>query len=103
MPNPFRSVLRVLFGIGALAPVATEESRPPRWLTFEPGDRSEEQSRQRTLAAIDSWWSAFAAKRGALELLFANKQQWDLPGWMAQELGAVSPKLMWEFGPGLPT
>ena len=49
-------------------------------------------------ARIDARWEAFVSKRDDLDALFSGKVQWDLPGWMAQHLGAIDPALCWEFG-----
>lgn len=62
---------------------------------------AEKKARARTLAAIRAWWKAFAARRADLDALFAGKKKWDLPALMDRTLGAVEPRLMWEFGRAL--
>jgi hypothetical protein len=47
---------------------------------------------------IDAWWTAFAAQTNDLRELFKQRKEWDLPAWMHEHLGAISPDLMWEFG-----
>ncbi|MBO0699109.1 MAG: hypothetical protein J2P46_12000 [Zavarzinella sp.] len=74
-----------------------------RWLFPDPDDRTEAADRKRTLGRIKDWWAAFADKAPALGDLFRGKRQWDLPKWMHQNLGAVDPNLMWEFGPAVRT
>ena len=53
--------------------------------------------------SIESWWKAFAGKTSDLSLLFQNKADWDLPGWMHTHLNAIDRRLLWEFGPGIPS
>jgi|SRR5262245_10762261 len=72
-----------------------------RWLFHEPSNRTEAAARKRTLGRIDSWWEQFAAKAPALNDLFAGKKKWDLPAWMHGTLQAISPHLMWEYGPAV--
>ena len=49
---------------------------------------------------IANWWKAFEAAAARIAAHF-QQQDWDLPGWMEQHLGAVHPQLMWEFGPAV--
>jgi hypothetical protein len=72
-----------------------------RWLFHDPSNRTEAAARKRTLAGIDRWWEQFAAKAPALNDLFKGKKKWDLPGWMNDTLQAISPQLMWEYGPAV--
>ena len=64
----------------------------------DPANPNEMAYRQRTLAAIDAWWRAFQSKTTDLDALFSNRSSWDLPRWMADHLGAIHPRLMWEYG-----
>ena len=48
---------------------------------------------------IGRWWSCFQEKAPALGRLFNAEEEWDLPEWMQRNLQAISPHLMWEFGP----
>jgi hypothetical protein len=68
-----------------------------RWKFAEEHD-AEAAARRAVLGRIDDWWQAFQARMTDLEALFQRRKQWDLPGWMHRTLGAVDPKLMWEFG-----
>jgi hypothetical protein len=72
-----------------------------RWEYYEVGDSSEARSREATLEAIGRWWEAFAARERDLRAAFKEGSAWDLSGWTIEQLGAVSPKLMWEYGPAL--
>ena len=74
-----------------------------RWYFPDPDDRREAAARKRTLARIEDWWDAFAAKAAAIDALFQGKKQWDLPGWMNDTLQAIDPNLMWEYGPAVRT
>jgi hypothetical protein len=69
-----------------------------RWIFADPANAAEMAYRKRTLAAIDAWWRAFQAKTTDLDALFHRKSDWDLPRWMHDHLGAVDPRLMWEYG-----
>lgn len=72
-----------------------------RWKTFSPGVVAEEEARAKIGGAIANWWRAFAAKKDDIAALFTQEQDWDLPGWIHEHLGAIDPNLMWEFGPGV--
>jgi hypothetical protein len=61
----------------------------------------ERQTNQSIQSAIDRWWRIFVEKTGDLHALFKRQQEWDLPEWMEQNLGAISSNIMWEFGQGL--
>ena len=61
----------------------------------------ERQTNQSIQSAIDRWWRTFLEKTGDLHALFKRQQDWDLPEWMEQNLGAISSNIMWEFGQGL--
>ena len=50
---------------------------------------------------IDAWWAAFQAKAADLDALFSRQAEWDLPGWMQENLQPIHPHLMWEFGPAV--
>jgi hypothetical protein len=69
-----------------------------RWIFAEAANPAEMAYRNRTFAAIDAWWRAFQSKATDLDALFHRKSEWDLPRWMHDQLGAVDPRLMWEFG-----
>ena len=73
-----------------------------RWKYSDIGNPEERRDRAATIEAIDRWWHEFSRKTADLNALFSRKTDWDLPAWMQEHLNAISPKLCWEFGPGLP-
>lgn len=50
---------------------------------------------------IDSWWQAFEQSTDRLDALFRGEEEWDLPAFMDEHLGAIDPGLMWEYGPAV--
>jgi hypothetical protein len=50
---------------------------------------------------IADWWQAFVLQAPRIDRLFCREDEWDLPAWMHEYLGAVDPNLMWEFGPAV--
>jgi hypothetical protein len=78
-----------------------------RWRFIEPMNLKEQRERAEITAKIDSWWQQFQKAANHLNALFTNKKPCafkssdDLPKWMATHLQAISPKLMWEFGPAV--
>jgi hypothetical protein len=70
-----------------------------RWLFADPANPQEMSRRNQVFGAIDAWWRAFQGKTSDLSALFRRKSEWDLVRWMHDFLGAVDPRLMWEFGP----
>ncbi len=72
-----------------------------RWKFSDLNNVDERRARAAAIETIDRWWREFSAKTSDLNELFTRKQEWDLPGWMHEHLNAISPELMWEFGPGL--
>jgi hypothetical protein len=72
-----------------------------RWQFVDFGDQQELAEREIVASRIDSWWSEFQGKTDQLEALFSRKADWDLPAWMAANLGSIDKGLMWEFGPAL--
>jgi len=76
---------------------------PPhrRWL-FIDGERLEEHDfRERALARMDQFWSALAAHTTKLDGHFSGGHDFDVAAFMLEQLGAVHPELMWEFGRAL--
>ncbi len=69
-----------------------------RWLFHNPDNPTEAERHQAVLESIRQWWAAFQAKESDLLALFANRADWDLPGWVRKHLNAVDDRLMWEFG-----
>jgi hypothetical protein len=70
-----------------------------RWIFADPANPQEMARRNQAFGAIDAWWRAFQGKTTDLSALFQRKSEWDLVRWMHDYLGAVDPRLMWEFGP----
>jgi hypothetical protein len=70
-----------------------------RWLFADPANPQEMARRNQVFGAIDNWWRAFQGKTTDLAALFHRKSDWDLVRWMQDYLGAVDPRLMWEYGP----
>ncbi len=72
-----------------------------RWKFVIDESPVESAERDAVKQRIAEWWSAFVKRTDDLDALFSNKAEWDLPAWMHKHLNAVSPELMWEFGPGI--
>src|SRR6187401_3100882 len=72
-----------------------------RWYFADPANPHEAAEKQRTLMAIDRWWQAYQAKANDLSRLFSRQTEWDIVSWMHDQLGAVDPRLCWEYGPAL--
>lgn len=72
-----------------------------RWKFIFDETDEEAEERSRIRRAIADWWKEFESRTEDLGALFSQKQEWDLPAWMHQHLNAISPHLMWEFGPGI--
>ena len=47
------------------------------------------------------WWTAFQIQSPRIDGLFQGREEWDLPAWMEEHLGAIHPELMWEYGPAV--
>jgi len=72
-----------------------------RWKYPDPLDAAEIVERSAVLKKIDAWWQNFQSKTADISALFKRKQSWDLADWMHQHLGAIDPRIMWEYGPGI--
>jgi hypothetical protein len=72
-----------------------------RWVYALPAGPAELERRAAVDRRIGAWWAAFRDKVGALEALFDEREDWDLPAWMEASLQAIEPDLMWEFGPAV--
>lgn len=72
-----------------------------RWRYLEATQGQDAALRADLIAKIDAWWKTFAAKSQQLNALFKGQAKWDLPEWMAKNLQAIHPRLMWEFGPAV--
>ncbi|MEO8627683.1 MAG: hypothetical protein ABI612_06220 [Betaproteobacteria bacterium] len=72
-----------------------------RWTYYFPRENpQEDEQRESTLRLIDRWWQSFTAKTSELEQWLNNTSDWDLSGWMQENLQNIDRRLMWEFGPG---
>lgn len=71
------------------------------WRWPELGSDSEAKQREKILAKMDAFWSAFAGKTDDLDALFSRKKKWDLPLWMDTHLAPIAKGIMWEFGPAV--
>jgi len=72
-----------------------------RWRFLDRNSPREATHYRSTVKRIDSWWATFAEKVDRIAALFERKCKWNLPDWMAEHLGAIDPKLMWEYGPAV--
>jgi hypothetical protein len=70
-----------------------------RWIFADPANPQEMSRRNQMFGAIDAWWRAFQGKTTDLAALFQRQSEWDLVRWMHDYLGAVHPRIMWEYGP----
>jgi len=71
----------------------------------DPHNRTESASYSELLARIDKWWEAFEATKEKILDSFkpemaALRNDW-LHEWMEQNLQAIHPELMYEFGPAI--
>lgn len=53
------------------------------------------------IAAIEAWWRAFSENEAKIAEIWDVGSDFDVVGFMAEYLQAISEELMWEFGPGL--
>jgi hypothetical protein len=70
-----------------------------RWRFLDLNQRQDAATRAEINGKIDAWWREFEDKTDRLRALFSSQARWDLPAWMHMHLGAIHPRLMWEFGP----
>jgi hypothetical protein len=74
-----------------------------RWAFADEHDTEERSRRDEVCSRIDGWWAAFSQRASEIVGLFKRTvPEWDLPTFMREHLGAIHPRLMWEFGPGRP-
>lgn len=48
---------------------------------------------------IGDWWNEFCKQAVHIDGYFCGREEMDIPEWMLQNLQAINPHLMWEFGP----
>lgn len=70
-----------------------------RWIFAETDE--ELARREGTLARMDAFWRGFAEHTADFSAVFRRQSDFDLVGWMRENLGAVDPRIMWEFGPAV--
>lgn len=74
-----------------------------RWLTLNQSNPREANIRRQMLKKIDAWWIEFERQSDQIYRLFKREVEWDLAGWMIDNLAGIAPDLMWEFGPAVNT
>src|SRR4051794_8506209 len=78
-----------------------------RWRMVDPSDKREQAEREATIAQIDLWWERFQTECDAISASFSRQstsrfaKKGALTNWMRDHLQAISPSLMWEYGPAL--
>jgi hypothetical protein len=70
-----------------------------RWHFADPAIPHEAAYKQQKLAAIANWWRAFQANATNVSAVFTRETTFDLVRWMNDTLGAVDPRICWEYGP----
>lgn len=68
-----------------------------RWIFADSDD--ERAARESTRERMDAFWRGFAEHTDDFAAAFRRESDFDLVGWMQANLGAVDPRIMWEFGP----
>src|SRR5688500_2304375 len=68
------------------------------WKYVMPNDAESLRQREATLGRIGSFWDAFARRLPEIEARLRGEGDWDLVGWMDEQIGAIHPRLRWEFG-----
>src|SRR5688500_7562575 len=71
------------------------------WKYVLPNDVESLQKREATLQRIGAFWDAFIQRLPEIEARLAGQAEWDMAGWMNEQLAAVHPRLRWEFGQDL--
>lgn len=72
-----------------------------RWRFIHPNRPADLRAKQATLQRIEDWWQRFAAAADSLDAKFSRKGDIDVVAFMRQHLGAIDPRLCWEYGAGL--
>src|SRR5262249_12930139 len=86
----------ILLAVAPTAAFSRETLMPVKFLN--PNDPKAVRKQQALHQKIDRWWEAFRARTPDLVDLFTRRKQWDLPGWMEENLQGINKHLMWEFG-----
>jgi hypothetical protein len=67
------------------------------WKYVMPNDAESLRNREATLARIGAFWEAFAARLPEIQARLRGEGEWDLVAWMDEQIGAIHPRLRWEF------
>jgi len=70
-----------------------------RWLFYDRANPEERAQHEALLERMDAFWRGFAEHVDDFVAVFTQQSDFDLVGWMQDSLGAVDPRIMWEFGP----
>lgn len=68
------------------------------WKYVMPNDVESLRSREAGVQRITAFWDAFAQRLPEIEANLRGQSEWDLVAWMDEQVGAVHPRLRWEFG-----
>jgi hypothetical protein len=69
-----------------------------RWLLADPQVPQENAWRQHVAAATEKWWWAFQANASNIAASFSQPGTFDIVRFMDDNLGAIDPRLCWEYG-----
>jgi hypothetical protein len=72
-----------------------------RWRFLDELDPAQAALKRDVRRRIDAWWAEFQQQTERLDRVFHGREQFDLPEWMHEHLGAIDPRLRWEFGPAV--
>ena len=72
-----------------------------RWRFLDKTNAAELAEYERVIRGIDAWWAEFRRRERDLVAQLSGHRDWDLPNWMQTHLGALDPRIMWEFGPAV--
>jgi hypothetical protein len=70
-----------------------------RWLLADPQIPAERQWQQHVVSATQRWWQSLHANAANIGASFSRPGGFDLVRFMDESLGAIDPRLCWEFGP----
>ena len=72
-----------------------------RWLYADKNNPEEKERIIATEEKIQKWWKAFGDKQAEIIALLQGETQFDLTGWMKDNLNCIEENLMWEFRTGI--
>lgn len=70
------------------------------WKYVMPNDAESLRNREATLGRIGAFWDAFAQRLPEIQARLRGEGDWDLVSWMDEHIGAIHPRLRWEFSGG---